>query len=67
VLAVALAMAKASPRKWLRRPAAGFIFIFRGSPLFIQFFFAYEALVLLPRAGLDVNLLFTTITWKPSG
>jgi len=62
VLATALALAKASPRRWLQRPAAGFIFLFRGSPLFIQFFFAYEALALLPRAGIDVNLLFTTIT-----
>jgi polar amino acid transport system permease protein len=62
VLATALALAKASARPWLRRPAAGFIFVFRGSPLFIQFFFAYEALSLLPRAGVDVNLLFTTIT-----
>ncbi|MFP3382619.1 MULTISPECIES: ABC transporter permease [Tritonibacter] len=37
----ALAMAKNSPRRWLRSPANGFIFVFRGSPLFIQFFFAY--------------------------
>jgi len=37
----ALAVAKNSPRPWLRRPANGFIFVFRGSPLFIQFFFAY--------------------------
>jgi len=62
VLATALALAKASPRAWLWRPASGFIFAFRGSPLFIQFFFAYEALSLLPRSGIDVNLLFTTIT-----
>lgn len=61
-LATALALAKASVHAWLRKPAAGFIFVFRGSPLFIQFFFAYEALSLLPRAGIDVNLLITTIT-----
>lgn len=61
-LATGLALAKASPRGWLRRPAAGFIFLFRGSPLFVQFFFAYETLVLLPRAGLELNLLVTTIT-----
>ncbi|TMM50847.1 ABC transporter permease [Sulfitobacter sabulilitoris] len=40
-LATALAVAKASPRKGLRKPAEWFIFIFRGSPLFIQFFFGY--------------------------
>jgi len=61
-LATALALAKASPVGWLRRPASGFIFLFRGSPLFIQFFFAYEALVLLPRAGIELNLLVATIT-----
>ncbi|MGV6847054.1 MAG: ABC transporter permease [Marinibacterium sp.] len=41
VLATALAVAKHSPRPWLRKPAEWFIFVFRGSPLFIQFFFAY--------------------------
>jgi polar amino acid transport system permease protein len=40
-LATALALGKASPRKVLRKPAEWFIFIFRGSPLFIQFFFGY--------------------------
>lgn len=39
--ATALAVGKASPRVWLRKPAEWFIFIFRGSPLFIQFFFGY--------------------------
>ena len=46
----------------LRKPASGFIFLFRGSPLFIQFFFAYELFILLPRAGIEINLIFTTIT-----
>ena len=63
-LATALALAKASPVGWIARPAAGFIFLFRGSPLFIQFFFAYEALALLPRAGIEVNLLIVTITME---
>ncbi len=40
-LATGLALAKAAPSAALRRPAEGFIFVFRGSPLFIQFFFAY--------------------------
>ena len=40
-IATAVALGKASPSKWLRKPATWFIFIFRGSPLFIQFFFAY--------------------------
>jgi polar amino acid transport system permease protein len=46
--AVALAVAKASPNLALRKPAEWFIFVFRGSPLFIQFFMAYEAFVLCP-------------------
>ena len=39
-----------------------FIFIFRGSPLFIQFFFAYELFVILPKLGFDLDLGFVTIT-----
>ncbi|TDE40133.1 ABC transporter permease [Antarcticimicrobium sediminis] len=40
-LATALAMGKASHNRLLRKPSEWFIFLFRGSPLFIQFFFAY--------------------------
>jgi polar amino acid transport system permease protein len=40
-LAVAVAMARTSHRAWVQKPAQWFIFVFRGSPLFIQFFFAY--------------------------
>ena len=61
-LANAVAVAKASGNPWLRRPAEWFIYVFRGSPLFIQFFLAYETFVLLPRAGIDIPLGFTTIT-----
>jgi len=40
-LATALAVGKASRSLWFRKPAEWVIFLFRGSPLFIQFFFAY--------------------------
>ncbi|MEH6835615.1 MULTISPECIES: ABC transporter permease [Falsihalocynthiibacter] len=60
--ATAVAMAKSSHRWILRRPAEIFIFIFRGSPLFIQFFLAYETFVLLPKLGIDLNLGFVEIT-----
>ena len=46
-IATGVALAKASATPWLRKPANAFIFVFRGSPLFIQFFIAYESLVLL--------------------
>jgi len=39
--ATALGVGKASANPWFRKPAEWFIFIFRGSPLFIQFFFGY--------------------------
>ncbi|NKX44312.1 ABC transporter permease [Roseicyclus persicicus] len=55
--AVALAVAKASRRWLVRKPAEWFIFVFRGSPLFIQFFMAYEAFVMLPRVGIEFTLL----------
>jgi len=40
-LSTALALGKASPNVLLRKPSEWFIFVFRGSPLFIQFFFGY--------------------------
>ncbi|AJE48238.1 ABC transporter permease [Celeribacter indicus] len=36
-----VALAKNAPQRAVRKPAEWFIFLFRGSPLFIQFFFAY--------------------------
>lgn len=62
-LANALALAKASRSPWTRKPAEWFIFIFRGSPLFIQFFLAYEMLVMLPRAGIDVLGITIATAW----
>ena len=40
-LATAVAVGKASRNPAVRKPCEWFIFVFRGSPLFIQFFFAY--------------------------
>lgn len=67
-LANALALAKAAHNPFLRKPAEWFIFVFRGSPLFIQFFLAYETLVMLPRAGIEifgftVETAWTTKAW----
>ena len=63
VLANGLAVAKASRHAWARGPANAFIFVFRGSPLFIQFFIAYEALVPLPRAGVDIFGITVQTSW----
>ena len=63
LLANAIAMAKASRHAALRKPAEWFIFVFRGSPLFIQFFLAYEALVLLPRNGIEIFGLTAQVSW----
>lgn len=51
----AVALAKASPNKAIRKPAEWFIFTFRGSPLFIQFFFGYFLFLSLKKSvpGLD--------------
>ncbi len=59
--AVGLAMAKASHSPLRRKPAEWFIFLFRGSPLFIQFFMAYEAFVMLPRLGVEFEFLGVAI------
>ncbi|MGB0967719.1 MAG: ABC transporter permease [Halocynthiibacter sp.] len=61
-LSTAVALGKFSSNPWFRKPAEIFVFIFRGSPLFIQFFLAYETFVLLPKIGMDLNLGFTEIT-----
>ena len=62
-LANALAVAKTSRHALLRKPAEWFIFVFRGSPLFIQFFLAYQTLVMLPRAGIDVFGMTIQTSW----
>lgn len=62
-LANAIAFAKAAHSPWVRKPAEWFIFVFRGSPLFIQFFLAYEALQMLPRAGIDVFGITVQTSW----
>ncbi|AXX97131.1 ABC transporter permease [Profundibacter amoris] len=61
-LSTAVGLAKSSRVWFIRKPAEWFIFIFRGSPLFIQFFLFYEAFVLLPKLGWDINLGFAEIT-----
>ena len=61
-LATAVALARNARTALLRKPAQWFIFVFRGSPLFIQFFLFYEAFVLLPKMGIDINLGFVEIT-----
>jgi len=61
-LATAIALARASELWYFNMPARLFIFVIRGSPLFIQFFIAYESFVLIPKLGFDLNLGFVEIT-----
>ncbi|WP_022706582.1 MULTISPECIES: ABC transporter permease [Paracoccus] len=62
-IATGLAVARAGRNTLLRKLADGFIFVFRGSPLFIQFFLAYEALVMLPRAGIEIFGFTVATSW----
>lgn len=55
-LAVLLAVAKASPNKAISMFSRGYIYAFRGSPLFIQFFMFYS-----------FALAFNLTLWKPWG
>lgn len=57
-LATAVALGKAARNPLLRKPAEWFIFVFRGSPLFIQFFFAYFVFLSLK----DVSSFFNPLT-----
>lgn len=61
-LATGVALARNSHRWIIRKPAEWFVFVFRGSPLFIQFFLAYETFVLLPRSGIELNFGLFEIT-----
>ena len=63
LFATALAVGKAAQSLWIRKPCEWFIFVFRGSPLFIQFFLAYEAFVLLPREGIEIFGITTETRW----
>jgi polar amino acid transport system permease protein len=67
LLANAIALARTARSPWIRKPAEWFVFVFRGSPLFIQFFLAYEALVLLPKEftlfGAEISTSWTTRAW----
>ena len=56
VFAVALALGKASPNLLISRLSRGYIYAFRGSPLFIQFFMLYS-----------LALSFNVAMWKPMG
>ncbi|MDO5604024.1 MAG: amino acid ABC transporter permease [Paracoccus sp. (in: a-proteobacteria)] len=62
-IATGLALARTSDSRLLRRPADWFIFIFRGSPLFIQFFLAYQLFVLLPRGGIEIFGITVATGW----
>jgi len=61
-LATLIALGKASHNPHISKLSKFFIFLFRGTPLFLQFFFAYELFVLLPKLGFDLNIGFTEIT-----
>lgn len=62
-LATAVAMGKAAANPIIRKPCEWFVFLFRGSPLFIQFFLAYEAFVLLPREGFEIFGITADTRW----
>ena len=51
-LAHAAALGKASENKWIHKAADWFILLFRGSPLFIQFFLAYFLFLKLKQLGI---------------
>ncbi|HTO27447.1 MAG TPA: ABC transporter permease subunit [Devosia sp.] len=56
LFAVVLALGKASPNPLISRLSRGYIYAFRGSPLFIQFFMLYS-----------LALSFNVAVWKPWG
>ncbi|MEM8751373.1 MAG: ABC transporter permease subunit [Pseudomonadota bacterium] len=61
-LATVVALGKASDNPLFAAPARAFVFVFRGSPLFIQFFLFYEAFVLIPKVAGSVDLGVVELT-----
>ena len=59
--ATGLAMAKNSRSARVRKPAEFFIYVFRGSPLFIQMFFAYAVFLSIKQSVPGFSLL--TSAW----
>lgn len=55
-LATLVALGKMSPNPVTAWAARSFIFVFRGTPLFLQFFFAYSLFVALPLTGATLSL-----------
>ncbi|MGD1923754.1 MAG: ABC transporter permease [Paracoccaceae bacterium] len=68
-LATFVAVGKASANPAIALPARGCIYLFRGTPLFLQFFFAYELFVQLPKTGIEIDLGIAVLTaetrWLP--
>ncbi len=62
-LSVALALGKSARNPFVRKPAGWIVFVFRGSPLFIQFFIFYQILVLLPKSGINVLGITVETAW----
>ncbi|HEY9012854.1 MAG TPA: ABC transporter permease subunit [Devosia sp.] len=56
VLAIFVALGKASPNRLISALSRGYIYAFRGSPFFIQLFMFYS-----------VALAFNLSVWKPLG
>ncbi|MBC7942697.1 MAG: ABC transporter permease [Chitinophagaceae bacterium] len=48
VLALPLAVARVSPRRWLSRPVWAFTYVVRGTPLLVQLFLVYYGLAQFP-------------------
>lgn len=51
IVANLIAVGKTAAQPWIRLPCDWFILVFRGSPLFIQFFFAYFLFLKLKQMG----------------
>ena len=63
VLATAVALGKGSSNPLLRKSSEWFIFVFRGSPLFIQFFFAYFLFLSLKTISPFFDVLTSAFLW----
>jgi polar amino acid transport system permease protein len=58
ILGLAAALARMSPRKWLRYPASFYIWAWRGTPLLVQLIMIYTG---LPQFGIRLDVIQASI------
>jgi len=58
VLGLIAAMMRMSERRWLRLPASGYVWLFRGTPVLVQLIIIYTG---LPQLGIQLGVVASAL------